>query len=428
MHNIDYRYVRPRKADVLKTWYDEPFQKIENPQIWIGRNATILPLRKFDSDNLQFGRGGVMDSEGNYVEMSGIDGRIQYTYPAPNPEYKDEKVVYCGYLIHQWGHFLIEGVSRLWYFLENDPSIDKYVFFLDENEQREIRGNYREFLELLKVWDKLELINKPTTYREVVVPQRGYICRSSFSPKMIRMFDTIAENVTVDSSWETPEKIYYSRSQFKKGLQFEFGFEVLDNFFEKNGYKVLYPEKVPLGQMIHYIRNSKVVASLSGSLTHNMFFARNGQTIEILERQVISDDNQMDINRMRQLHAVHIDANIPIYTIDCVGPYIMGYTDCMQRFSADNNYLPPDEQYLTEKHYKKCFVQYMKAYKDLYRYKWFYTDWYAPFADSQREGFEAGYQYFGDYLNGSKPFFWHHYFELHYFKQFLKQLLRKVNL
>jgi len=67
----------------------------------------------------------------------------------------------------------------------------------------------------------------------------------------------------------------------------------------------------------------------------------------------------------------------------------------------------------------------MKAYKDLYRYNWFMYDWYAPFADTMIEAFQAGHMYFGDYLDGKKPFLWHHYFELHYFKQFIKRLIGK---
>ena len=425
MESIDYRYLRPKKAEALKKWYDAPVEVRTEPQIWHGSNATILPLRRNPSFGLLFGKGGVADCDGNYVDLSAIPGRVQYSYPFENAEYKDEKVVYCGYLVNHWGHFLIEGVTRLWYFLENDPTIDKYVYFVDENEERQIKGNYRMFLELLKIWDKLEIINKPTTYREVIVPELGIHMRTAYTPKLLDVFNTVADNVVVDPAWETPEKIYYSRSQFAKGQPFEFGFASLDNFFEKNGYQVLYPEKVPLDQMIHYIRNSKVVASLSGSLPHNMLFANNGQKVEIVERLVISDDNQTDVNRMRELEVVYIDANIPVYTIDFVGPFIMGYTPEMQRFAEDNGYLPPDGQYLTEKHYKQCFTKYMKAYKDLYRYNWFQDDWYGPFADSLYEGFQAGHQYFGDYLDGKKPFLWHHYFELHYFKQFIKRVLKK---
>ena len=425
MQRIDYQYLRPKKAEALKKWVDAPIEVRENPEIWQGKNATILPLRRDPSVGLLFGKGGVVDCDGNYVELSSIPLRVQYSYPFENPEYRDEKVVYCGYLVNHWGHYLIEGVTRLWYFLENDATIDKYVFFLDENEEREIKGNYREFLELLKIWDKLEIINKPTTYREVIVPERGIVCLKSYSPKLLSVFDTVAENIIPDPSWETPEKIYYSRSRFQKGMQFEFGFAALDNFFEKNGYTILYPEKVPLSRMIHYIRNAKVVASLSGSLPHNMLFANQGQKVEIVERLVISDDNQTDVNRMRELDGTYIDANIPVYTIDFVGPFIMGYTPELQRFAQDHGYLPPDDQYLTKKHYKQCFVKYMKSYQDLYRYNWYMQDWYGPFADSQYEGFLAGHAFFGEYLDGSRPFRWHHYFEWHYFKQFIKRILKR---
>lgn len=423
MQHIDYQYLRPKKAEALKKWCDFPVEVRNDPEVWRGSNATILPLRRDPSFGLLFGKGGVVTEQGEYLPLSCIPGRVQHAYPVEKPEYRDETVVYCGYLVNHWGHFLIEGVTRLWYFLENDPTVDKYVFFVDENEERQIKGNYREFLELLKIWDKLEIINKPTTYREVIVPELGIHMRTAYTPKLVKVFDTIADNVVPEPGWETPEKIYYSRSQFAKGIPFEFGFDSLDNFFAKNGYTILFPEKVPLGRMIHYIRNSKVVATLSGSLPHNMLFARNGQKVEIIERLVISDDNQTDVNRMRELDVVYVDANIPLYTIDFVGPFIMGYTPELQRFAADRGYLPPDPQYLTKKYLKNCFRNYMKAYIDLYNYNWFIDDWYGPFTESLREGFQAGREFFAVYLDRKEPYLWYHYFQLHYWKQFVKKLI-----
>ncbi|MEF2838090.1 MAG: glycosyltransferase 61 family protein [Oscillospiraceae bacterium] len=423
MYNLDLRYLRPKKAAALKRWHEGNLEVRETLEVWKGENATLLPVRK--DSQLQFGRGGVVDKDGNYIDLSCIPQRVQYAYDFQNPEYRDQKVVYCGYMVNHWGHFLIEGVCRLWYFLEQDPTIDKYVFLLDENEEREIRGNYREFLQLLKIWDKLEFINKPTTFREVLVPELALKCHTYYCPKLREMFDVVADNVVVDPSWKTYDKIFYSRSQLAKGIPFEFGFDMLDSFFAQNGYTILYPEKVPLGEMIHYIRNSKVVASISGSLPHNMFFGRNGQKVEIIERCTINDDNQVDVNRIRELHVVPIDANIPVYPINFVGPFIMGYTPEMQRFAVDNGYTAPNAKYLSEKHYKKCFVRYMKAYKDLYRYNWFMYDWYDQFTDTMIEAFQAGHKYFGDYLDGKRPFLWHHYFELHYLKQFIKRLLKR---
>lgn len=424
MPTIDYRYLRPKKAAFLKQWQEDPnFVQREDLTIWQGTNATILPLRRVEGDGFLFGRGGVVDRDGQYVGLSAIPRRVQLAYPFADPEYRDKKVVYCGYLVKHWGHFLVEAVARLWYFLERDETVDKYVFFLNENEQREVRGNYRMFLELLGIWDKLEFISRPTTYREVLVPELGFQCRHHWSRKFVNVYDTVAANVTVDPAWPIHEKLYYSRSQLQKGQGFEFGMEVLDDFYARNGYTILYPEKVPLDEMIHYIRNSSVVATLSGSLPHNMLFACNGQRLEIVERCVLNNDFQTNVNRMRQLQVTYIDATIPVYTTDMVGPFIMGYTDCLARFAADNGYYAPKAEFTSRKYLKKCFTAYMASYQDLYRYNWFMADWYAEHADYLHEGYLAGHQLFGDWLDGKRPFRWHHYFELHYFKQLIKRLI-----
>lgn len=426
MHEIDYRYMRPKKAEAHRRWQEAPMEVRDTLEVWQGENATILPLRRDPS--LLFGRGGVVDQEGQYVALSAVPDRVEFAYPFEKPAVKDETVVYCGYLVNQWGHFLVEAVTRLWYFLEKDPSIDRYVFFIDENEDREIKGNYREFLELLGVWEKTEIINQPTAYRRVLVPEMSCRSRIFYSPRYRDIFDRVAENVKVDPAWKPLDKIYYSRTKLAKGRPFEFGFETLDNFFEKNGYTLLYPEKVPLSQMIFYIRHAQVVASLSGSLPHNMLFANQGQRVEILERCVLNDDNQTDVNRIRELKVTPIDANISLYTINFVGPFIMAYNDNLQRFAEDRGYLPPDPEFLTKKHYRKCFIQYMKAYVDLYGYNWFMMDWYTPFADYLWEAYQDGYKYFSEYLDRRCPFRWYHYFQFHYFKQFVKRVLCKLNL
>ncbi len=93
----------------------------------------ILPLKKVPGDNYLFGRGGVVDSNNNYIQISGIENRIQGKYDVLNVEKRDEKVVYCGYLVPHWGHFLIEAVACLWYLFDEtllEDKYDKYIFLL----------------------------------------------------------------------------------------------------------------------------------------------------------------------------------------------------------------------------------------------------------------------------------------------------------
>ncbi len=430
MYTIDHQYLRPIKAQRRQAMVDSHFPMRQDLTVWQGTNATIFPLRELPEDNLLFGRGGVVDENGAYVACSGIADRIWYAYPCDNPQRRDQRVVYCGYMVPQWGHFLVEGIVRLWYFLENDPTIDKYVFFLEENSQRQIQGNYRTFLELLGIWDKLEFINQPTVYREVLIPEMCYVCHTHYSSQFLALFDRVAENVSPDSSWQPLEKIYFSRSQLKKaGNELdEYGYEVLDDFFARNGYTALYPEKLPLPELIFYIRNARVIATYSGSVQHNILFGRQGQRMEVLERCVVNDEHQVDVDRIRNLEAVYIDANIPLYTVDFGGPFIMGYNSLVQRFAQNQGYLPPDSKYLTEGYRRSCFAGYMRSYWNQYRYRWFWLDWYASCGDFLWEAYQDGYAWFADYLDGRKPFFWYQYFQPHYFKQFIKSLLRKLGL
>ena len=120
--DISYQYLRPEKAKALRKWVTDPVEVRDEPAVPALENAVIYPLRR--GFGLLFGKGGVLDEKGNYIPESGIPGRVEGTYPLENVEYRDEKVVYCGYLVNHWGHFLIEGVTRLWYFLENDLTVD----------------------------------------------------------------------------------------------------------------------------------------------------------------------------------------------------------------------------------------------------------------------------------------------------------------
>ena len=76
MGQVDYRYLRPKKAEWLKKMYNTPFAERQSLSVWRGKNATVLPLRASPHEGLLFGRGGVVDSDGNYVELSGIPTRI----------------------------------------------------------------------------------------------------------------------------------------------------------------------------------------------------------------------------------------------------------------------------------------------------------------------------------------------------------------
>ena len=137
---INYSYMRPKKAEDLMMRYKDVSHYSGDLSVEIYDNAVALPCKKY---NGLFGKGGLIDSEGRLIEESVIPGIYSGVYKCDELEEKNETVVFCGYFINQWGHFLVEAVSRLWYFIQKDNTqIDKYVFVVGENEHRILKGNY----------------------------------------------------------------------------------------------------------------------------------------------------------------------------------------------------------------------------------------------------------------------------------------------
>lgn len=284
---------------------------------------------------------------------------------------RDEEVVYCGYFKKHWGHFLVDCTNRLWFFMKNTKKVDKYIFFIEEDTSVEIIGAYKEFFELLGIWDKVEFVNKPTQFKSIVVPQSSF-CRQEKKwsiQNYLRVFDVIArsavKNINVNKRKEiSGMNIFLTRSSLDKAKQTELGLDMLDSFFRNNGYKVLAPETLSLTEQIVYLQEAKTVACCSGTLPHNMLFAHNGARLEIVERNALNNDTQPYISKMRELEVVHIDGNFSIYPVELAyGPFIYGFSKSLKQFAKDMNYCLPDKRYQEKKYYRQLFKNYIKKYK-----------------------------------------------------------------
>ena len=102
---------------------------------------------------------------------------------------------------------------------------------------------------------------------------------------------------------------------------------------------------------------------------------------------------------------------------------MVGCNHILDRFIADKGLLPPDDVYRSKAYRDRCFKGYMASYQDNYRYRWHMEPWYPEICDSLYEAYEDNYPYFKEYLDGEKPFLREHYFQLHYWKQFIKRLI-----
>lgn len=65
----------------------------------------------------------------------------------------------------------------------------------------------------------------------------------------------------------------------------------------------------------------------------------------------------------------------------------------------------------------------MFSYFNNYQHRWFMNSWYPEICDSLYEAYEDSFPYFQDYLEDRKPFLRKQYFQIHYWKQYIKRMI-----
>ncbi len=357
--SYNLKYIFPKKAEAIKREADN-FNLRETKNIEYYESATLLPVKDFRG---MHGVGGAIDANGNYIESSKQNPRMYGKYDFEITEFVDKKVVYCGFYYKAWGHFITEVVSRLWYALENDDSVDYYVFldYLDGNT--EFNGNYKEFLNLLGIEDKVLLINKPTRFSSVIIPEEGLSYCSHYLQAYIDMYKFINKVGLARYKGPKYDKVYFSKNKLVSSLESNVNSKFVDKYFEKNGYKIIYPENLSLVDTIGIMQNCKYFCALSSSLAHNQLFGHSNQTMISIEKQAFYNPYQIFVGNITGCEVVFVDACRHIFPVCSGGPFLYDYTEYFDKFAKDFGLSKGKP--MSNLKYKKMFKKYMIFYFDL---------------------------------------------------------------
>lgn len=406
--NVNIKYLRPKKGKKLKESIDK-FQIISKKPDYIELiNATILPDKKIKKNDQIVHLGGVVDSKKKYCEMSSIKNWIQGTYDVGDTDKENKTVVYLGLFRKHWGHLLGEWASRLWYFFEDDGNVDEYIYIYDENLEVNIDRNFKRFFQLLGIYDKIRIINKPIQFSKVIVPEMAYKISRSCSICFLKAFDKIREKALncPDPNWESWDRIYFSRGRFQKQKKYELGNDMLDNYFKKNGFKIIYPEKLTLENLIYILNNAKTVATVSGTLQHNLIFANQNLNVITIERWPINNRIQTDFIKIKELNSTNIDSFISVYPWEYgMDLDVYSYNKLFDSFTVDNGFKKPDKKFLTDRYKKKLLKFFMASYYKKYLFKWYKDTECDENIELIREAYLDSEAIYSPYFNDGKPLF-----------------------
>ena len=306
-----YDKMRDQYKQEIKTKYEKSKLKIDKIP-----NGIVHPLQKNQHSSWEANLyGGVTDEFFNLIELS-LTKRISpinfsiifnQWYNGANPncsdeniDFVDEEVVFLGPLSKHYGHFILEGLSRLWFYLESNNTKYKAVYISSEGEDK-----FNELFNFFGIKkENILKIEKPTKFKTVIIPEQSIRLHDFYHVKYKETIDRIIERVNPSKY----EKVYYSKRGLKSGRAF--GEESIENVFLKNGYKVFHPQNLSLYDQISILKGCKMFASTSGTSAHNAIFMNDGATCICLNRSAHFHPIQIMIEQMRGLKSIYVDVFI----------------------------------------------------------------------------------------------------------------------
>lgn len=339
-------------------------------------NATVYPLEiNPDTNNYDVDAyGGVVDSNGKVVELSRTKRKaFNKTYvkngefftwtSGKNPkynedeiEYRDEEVVFLGQFHYAFIHFLMEGTSRFWYFL-NEENFNKKVVFLRLGEKGKLPNYITEFMELFGFdKNKIEWVDHPIKFKRVIVPEQSFVLNGSCNIKFKEIFDKILKDIKPSKF----KKVIFSKKNCETS-DIYFNWSTPDKIFKRNGFKVFYPELLSMKERLSILKGCEVfVAQQASNALQAIFLKDNCEVIELC-RSMHPQPMQEIIRKLRNHKMTRVDCFYDILpSCHCRGYFAFQYTPYLKAFLKDNSF--KYNRYSLAKSTEKTFINMFDKY------------------------------------------------------------------
>ena len=337
----------------------------ETAQVLEIKNGILLPPKK-KSNSTRNGifSGGVATE--NYEFVSGMKRHEKAagnyscldSYKVDTEiDYIDEEIIFGGIIIKHFGHAILEDLSRLWYIVKNKKD-KRRVAFLCYNSISEYHYELFELVGLSR--DRVLIIDKPTKFKTICVPEESLHSWFGYKKEYNLIYDEIRKNVKPKSA----KKIYFTRTELNDS--FDVNEKFFEQFYKKQGYKIIAPEKLSLREQIEYAAGAEELVCTLGTLSHFGLFMDYGSKLIIYNRTLINNlTPQYIINEARKLIVTYIDAILELLPVEHSGGCACMYpTEYFKEYLKDNN-IDYDNQ-IKKLDKGKIIVQYLENYAKNY--------------------------------------------------------------
>lgn len=326
------------------------------------KDGIMLPPRVKKNTNLEY-EGGVCDKNYNFV--TGLKRHEPHKTLAieVNSSYKPDKVVkregnviFGGCLAGRFGHFVIEGLGRLWFVLQKYEYKKYKIAFLPYSDREE--PWFKDFFKLLGIdSSRIVMIKEATQFSEIIIPEESVHSWHCYTKEFMIPYQTICENLPRMISC----KLYLTKKTWNRGAQL-CNEEYFEEFFRKKGFICIEPENYTVEEQISLLHNATEVVTTLGSLSHLALFCKPKTKFVILTR--VNDDvlkPQALVNQATDIDWYIVDvAKNYLYANRVVGINYIGPTPYFQDFIKDyyNEDISLDEDNPTGQYIKRWCEHY----------------------------------------------------------------------
>lgn len=352
---FDYSYIKNKEEKRIFENFEKDYLKRELSILTI-ENGYILPHKDSNSSHTWMGLGGVLDDKKEFIRLSGIEGFSENeghlvfggSYEFDECETIEEEVLYMGAFQPHWGHFLLEYISRLYYFNECNRDIKvAYCGFACEPDS--MSGNYLELLQLIGIRkEQLIDVRKPLKCKKIIVPEQGFLRDKYFSNEYKLMIDRIVDVVLSEHDGRKDNiNLYFTRTNFVKTnvavKDKERGEQMVKEAFESNGYTCIAPETLSFKEQVLFVNSADTFVVPIGGASMNALFTRENAKCVFLKKAYLPNipADMHIISQMKRLrYATFVDIYYKPYKLLPLsygqGPHFLSMTKQMKLYFKNN--------------------------------------------------------------------------------------------
>ncbi len=378
------------KLDYLDSFYQDEYRSYGERDFLSDRKLQLIKLRNGvalpflpDTPYSFCGKGGVINENGEYVVESATMAENlmvgKYAVDEAKVQKSDKRVIWGGYCINAWGHFLVDNLPRFWWVVDNQLEYDAIVFTSPKTLSH-LHENIIQIMELLGInREKLVILKEPTCFEEIIVPEFSMVRPDYYT----REFPLLLEYMNAQASDRINSirinydinKVYLTRTHLKKARQSEIGEKSLETLFRKNGYTILAPEELSFWEQLLIFSKSEEIVCVSGTIPHNMMFSSPKTKWTIINRNVRINTIQFLINQASGCNVTYIDGYIQLFPVSPAdGPFWLYVSNNVEKYCNDNGLVVPKRK-------KESLITVLKNTRNARKYCMYYLKYQDPSYD-----------------------------------------------